>query len=72
MTTYEDEEWWRCWGAYLDHVQPTDGAPMCSECVAAPTMNDGCQEGRRLAGAYRLARIGRGTGEGLKGSQAAT
>lgn len=62
---YMDALWYRCYGAYLDHVQPTDGRPRCAVCWTADTPNDGCADGVRLWGAYRLARIGR-TEEGAK------
>lgn len=53
------DPWYEAWGAFFEHLQPSaPGASPCPVCVAAPGPNLGCDEGRRLYGAYRLARIG--------------
>jgi hypothetical protein len=47
------------WGAWLEHYQPTtpEDASPCPYCLNAGDPAEGCSEGRRLWGAYRLARI---------------
>jgi hypothetical protein len=39
-------------------------ARKCEDCKRVTTAADGCEVGRELWGAYRLARIGANTGEG--------
>jgi hypothetical protein len=46
------------WTAYVDHVHPrTEERPPCPVCVGVASPTAGCEEGQRLYGAYRLARI---------------
>jgi hypothetical protein len=48
------------WAAYVDHVHPRDGeTPPCPICVSSKGPSLGCEEGQRLHGNYRLARIGK-------------
>lgn len=48
------------WTAYTNHVHPRDGVTSpCPVCCSAEAPGKGCEEGQRLYGAYRLARIGR-------------
>lgn len=61
MAQLQKDPFWSTWAAYLNHMQPRDGNPMCQTCVSGQTPNDGCEEGRRLYGEYRLARISRGS-----------
>ncbi len=39
----------------------TGHAAECGQCSNSPNPSEGCDVGRELWGAYRLARIGRGT-----------
>lgn len=56
-----DDPFWSSWAKYLDHVTPSDGRPTCQTCAGGQTPNDGCEEGRKLYGDYRLAKISRGS-----------
>lgn len=53
------EGFWEAWAAYVEHVHPRDGAAPCPICVSAEGPGKGCEDGRALYDAYRLARIGR-------------
>jgi hypothetical protein len=44
--------------AYILHVAPNEG-PKCVRCSVADSPYDGCDEGRRLWGDYRLMKIRR-------------
>ena len=44
----------RTYRAWMEH------AAECGQCSNSPNPSDGCDVGRELWGAYRLARIGRG------------
>jgi len=43
----------RTYGLWFEH------AIRCDQCKNTPKPSDGCEDGRELWGAYRLARIGR-------------
>lgn len=47
---------YQAYSAFLDHVQPRD-SERCAPCWRADTPSEGCEEGERLWGDYRLARI---------------
>ena len=49
---------YQAYSAFLNHVQPRD-SERCAECWRADTPSEGCAEGERLWGTYRLARIGK-------------
>ncbi|MEE1832251.1 hypothetical protein [Streptomyces sp. SP17KL33] len=44
----------RAYRLWFEHTRKCDGG-----CKGAPKVQDGCESGRELWGAYRLARIGR-------------
>ncbi len=60
-----DEAFWTAYANFLYHVQPFKAdqggkdvpADPCVACYEASTPENGCDEGRRLWGLYRLARI---------------
>ncbi|GAB3015129.1 hypothetical protein GCM10023080_098330 [Streptomyces pseudoechinosporeus] len=56
MTTQETDETGmrRTYRGWMEH------AAECGQCSNSPNPSDGCDVGRELWGAYRLARIGRG------------
>jgi hypothetical protein len=45
----------RAYRLWFDHTRKCDAG-----CKGAPKAQDGCENGRELWGAYRLARIGKG------------
>lgn len=49
------DDFWGAWAAYLAHVVS------CDPCQAVESVGEGCEEGRRLYGNYRLAKINRGS-----------
>lgn len=51
---------WMAWGAWLEHLQPSDGSPWCKPCVGAERIAEGCAKGQRLYRVFRAIRPGLG------------